>query len=50
LFAQDFQLFHSGFSSPITWTLSPLAYVTNSAAVFATSPPSANRDFFRLKK
>jgi hypothetical protein len=50
LFAQDFQLFHSAFSPPITWTLSPFAYVTNSIAVFATSSPSANRDFFRLKK
>ena len=50
LFAQDFQLYHSDFSSPVTWTLSPLTYTTNSAAVFATSPPSANRDLFRLKK
>jgi hypothetical protein len=50
LFAQDFQLYHSDFSSPVTWSLSPLPYLTNSTAVFATSPPSANRDLFRLKK
>ena len=50
LFAQDFQLYQSGFTNPITWSLAPYPYATNSADVQATAALSAGSAFFRLRK
>ncbi len=50
LFAQDFQLYQSDLSSPITWSLAPVSYTTNALGVLATVPVGTGRSFFRLKK
>jgi hypothetical protein len=50
LFAQDFQLFESGLTNPIMWSLSSYGYGTNATGVFVAIPTSNNKKFFRLKK
>jgi hypothetical protein len=50
LFAQDFQLYHSDFSNPLTWSQVPYAYVTNLDGLLTTFSRSRTRDFFRLER
>ena len=50
LFAQDFQLYQSDFSTPITWSPATGVFVTNSKGVYATLPGTSARNFLRLKK
>jgi hypothetical protein len=50
LFAQDFQLDESEFSSPASWSLAPFASVTNLAGVSATAPIAGKAAFFRLRQ
>jgi hypothetical protein len=50
LFAQDFGLYQSPFILPASWTLTPYAYLTNSAGVCAIASASPSNAFFRLQK
>lgn len=48
LFAQDFQLYQSDLSTPLTWSLTGYAYATNAAGISA-SLPATGQGLFRLK-
>ncbi len=50
LFAQDFQLFQSNFTNPITWSLAPVACATNALSVVVTLSANTMKNFFMLRK
>jgi len=50
LFAQDFQLYHSNFTVPLIWSLSPDSPVTNLDGLLTSFTNGARSDFFRLQK
>ena len=50
LFGSDLQIYQSDLSEPITWSLAPYGYVTNSTGIFMSMPTSTRREFFRLNQ
>jgi hypothetical protein len=50
LFAQDFLLYQSDFTTPIQWNLSPQAYVINADGVVVVVPTVSGKGFFRLSR
>ncbi|MGA2747209.1 MAG: hypothetical protein ABSG59_00425 [Verrucomicrobiota bacterium] len=50
LFAQDYQLDQSDLGVPVTWTASPLTWVTNGTGLTFTVIADAAQSFYRLQK